>query len=197
VWFNSESKAAYEKFKTLGFNTPTGKIEIYSNELKNKGFDPLPVYKPLEEHENLEQGEFILTIFSSNVTGEGLVNCKWLSEIKHTNPLWINPTKAKALGINNGDMVRITSSLGSIDTKVVIVQGIHPDVVAMAKDFGHQGYGHIARAEKYTSNDPDTRLLWWGGEGNGVHPNTIIPLKTDPIGRGQAWMDTRVRLEKI
>lgn len=197
VWLNSENKATYERFKTNGFNTPTGKIEIYSNELKNKGFDPLPVYKPIEEHKDLERGEFILTVFSTNVTEEGLANCKWLSEIKHTNPLWINPAKAKELGINDGDMVRVTSSLGSIDTKVVTAQGIHPDVVAMAKDFGHRGYGHIARAEKHTSSDPDTRLLWWEKEGSGVNPNPIIPISPDPIGGGQAWMDTRVRLEKI
>jgi anaerobic selenocysteine-containing dehydrogenase len=197
VWFNAARKAPYEASEAHDFRTSTGKIEVFSQELKNRGFDPLPVYAPIEEHKDLKPGEFILTLFSTNVTAEGFANGKWLKEIQHSNPLWINAEKAKALGINDGDRVRVVSSLGSLEAKVVVVQGVYPDVVAMAKGFGHQGYGHIAKAEKYTSSDPDTELLWWEREGNGVNPQAIIPLTVDSIGGGQAWMDTKVRLEKI
>jgi anaerobic selenocysteine-containing dehydrogenase len=197
VWFNAARKAPYEASEAHDFRTSTGKIEVFSQELKNRGFDPLPVYAPIEEHKDLKPEEFILTLFSTNVTAEGFANGKWLKEIQHSNPLWINAEKAKALGINDGDRVLVVSSLGSLEAKVVVVQGVYPDVVAMAKGFGHQGYGHIAKAEKYTSSDPDTELLWWEREGNGVNPQAIIPLTVDSIGGGQAWMDTKVRLEKI
>jgi len=30
----------------------------------------------------------------------------------------------------------------------------------------------------------------------GVHPNAIIPNSSDPIGGGQRWMDTVVKVEK-
>ena len=30
-------------------------------------------------------------------------NCKWLTEIYHDNPAWINPATAKAQGIEDGD----------------------------------------------------------------------------------------------
>jgi hypothetical protein len=40
-------------------------------------------------------------------------------------------------------------------------------------------------------------LIWWEKEGNGVHPNPIIPVASDPIGGGQAWMDTVVSITKI
>ena len=35
----------YEKYKAGGFNTPTGKIELYSTRFEAMGYDPLPDYQ--------------------------------------------------------------------------------------------------------------------------------------------------------
>jgi Anaerobic dehydrogenases, typically selenocysteine-containing len=124
-------------------------------------------------------------------------NSKWLSEIAHTNPLWINPETAGARGIKDGDPVKVTSSKGSIMSKAQLREGINPGVVAIASGLGHEGYGNIARAKKVKSKDPDTSLLWWERKGNGVNPNAVISLMIDPAGGGQAWMDTIVTVTKV
>jgi hypothetical protein len=75
--------------------------------------------------------------------------------------------------------------------------GIHPRVVVIERNFGHWGYGHIARAKRFKSRDPNTNLVWWEKEGNGISPNPIISGIADPIGGGEAWNDTLVIISKV
>jgi anaerobic selenocysteine-containing dehydrogenase len=118
-------------------------------------------------------------------------------EIVHRNPLWINEETAKKMGLNNDDRVRITSPLGSMITPVFMTQGIHPRVVALSDSLGRWNYGRVARGKPFESDDPETRLIWWGKHGTGVHPNPIMPIQRDTSGGGEGWMDTVVKVEKI
>ena len=43
-------------------------------------------------------------------------------------------------------------------------------------------------------NDPDFKLKWW--DTYGVHPNWIIPNKSDPINGQMIFMDTVVQVTK-
>ncbi|MDO9124408.1 MAG: molybdopterin dinucleotide binding domain-containing protein, partial [Deltaproteobacteria bacterium] len=184
IWVNSELKPDRKRLKT-----PSGKYE----------FEPsLPTYLPIPHHQRLGEGEFHLITFQWNVHSYSqTANCKWLMEIVHKNPLWINEATAKRMGLNDGDQVRITSPLGSLVTPAFITQGIHPKVVALSDSVGRWNYGRIARGKPFRSEDPETDLLWWGKHGTGVHPNPIIPIQQDPLGEGQGWMDTVVKLEKV
>ena len=138
----------------------------------------------------------ILTTFTPAVHTHRTGNCKWLAEIFHDNPAWMNTATAASLGLREGDRVRITSAVGSIETRLHLTEGIHPRTIAIAQGCGHREWGTIARAEKMRSSDPDANLLWWSKQGNGVHPNTILPVLTDPRGGGQAWHETLVDIEK-
>lgn len=161
-------------------------------------FNPLPAYVPIPHHQRLSEDEFHLTTFQWNVHSASLTaNCKWLMEIVHRNPLWINTESAKKIGLREGDRVRITSTLGSLVTPIFITQGIHPKVVALSDSLGRWSYGRISRGQPFQSEDPDTNLIRWGRRGTGVHPNSIIPAQPDPSGGGQGWMDTVVKVEKV
>jgi anaerobic selenocysteine-containing dehydrogenase len=196
VWFDPGSRPVYQSYKKRGFNTPSRKFEIYSGTMMSKGNSPLPIYRPVPSHRDLKRQELILVKYKLNVNTLGAPNAKWLSEIFHTNPLWINPETARARGIKDGDLIKITSSKGSITSRAQLREGINPGVVAIASGVGHEGYGNVARAKKVKSKDPDTSLLWWGRKGNGVNPNSIISLTMDPVGGGQAWMDTIITVTK-
>jgi anaerobic selenocysteine-containing dehydrogenase len=162
------------------------------------GYSALPTYRPIAEHKKLKDEELILTTFQWNVhTHFSTANCKWLAEIIHANPAWINSRVAEQRGIRDGDAIRVTSRLGSIVTRAYVTQGIHPRVIAISDNCGHWQFGRVAQAQRFRSPDPETMLIWWGKEGNGVHPNPIIPAASDPIGGGQAWMDTVVTITKI
>lgn len=182
-------------------------FEIFSKSLEEHGFPGLPSYIPIPEHQNIKEDELHLTTFKVAVqTQSRTANCKWLTEIYHSNPLWIHPETARKRGIKSGDEVIVTSNVKSTKTKAHVTEGIHPRVVAFAMGVGHWAYGRMAsKAAKFKSQgagkevnlnlaDPDTELIWW--KDNGVHLNELIPVRPDPIGGNQAYMDTVVTVKK-
>lgn len=184
IWVDPQLKPERKRLKT-----PSGKYE----------FEPsLPTYLPIPHHQQLKEGEFHLITFQWNVHSHSqTANCKWLMEIVHRNPLWINEEAARKMSLSDGDRVRVTSSLGSLVTPVFVTQGIHPRVVALSDSLGRWNYGRTPQGKPFRSQDPETSLLWWGKDGTGVHPNPIIPTLQDPLGEGQGWMDTVIKVEKV
>jgi thiosulfate reductase/polysulfide reductase chain A len=197
VWFDPSSKPDYRSFEKKGFPTPSGKMEIFSPKLQEKGLSPLPAYIPVKAHEGRKEPDLILTVYRANVMTPRLANAKWLAEILHTNPLWMNARTGRALGLRSGDRVKVTSRSGSAIVKVRLINGLHPEVVVLTEGLGHKEWGKIAGAIKVKSNDFDTDLLWWEQEGNGVNPNTIISADFDPLAGGIAWNDTVVTLTRV
>jgi len=175
----------------------TVRLEISDENLREKSQTPLPDYQSLPAHREMKTYEFVLTPFKSNVDTKGTENSKWAREILHENRLWMNKDRASELGIKNGDKVRMTSSLGSINLRVLTTHRIHPDSVALAEGLGHTAFGNIAQARKFRSKDRDTQLIWWSKKGKGVNPNQIIEARMDPVGGGLASKDTVVQVHKI
>ena len=175
----------------------SGKFEIYSILLKKKGFNPMPTYIPIPEHQKMKSNELILTTFKVSVqTHSRTQNCKWLSEIYHDNPAWINPKTAAKTGIKDGDKIKIKSNVGEITTKAKVTETIMPGVVAVSHHLGHWAYGEYASGEKTPEHvcEPDCDFKWW--KEKGVHPNWVIPNDPDPINGQQRWMDTVVTVRK-
>lgn len=63
-------------------------------------------------------------------------NLKYLTEILHSNPLWINEEEAERLKIKEASLVRVTSPAGYLVTKAWLTQGIHKKVVAISTSVG-------------------------------------------------------------
>jgi thiosulfate reductase/polysulfide reductase chain A len=197
VWFDSTAKPAYRSFEKKGFATPSGKFEIFSKKLQEKGLPALPAYVPIQAHQGIKENELILTVNRANVMTLRSANAKWLSEILHDNPLWINPETAKARGIREGDRVKISSATGSLTARVRFSLGVHPRVVTLTEGLGHSHLGKVAQAKRFKSNDFDTNLLWWEEDGNGVNSNVLVTVDFDPAGGGLARNDTKVTLTKV
>lgn len=188
----------YTGFKPDSVNK-SGKFEIYSKLLKDKKFAPMPSFIPIPEHQNMKRDELILTTYKVNVqTQSRTQNCRWLTEIYHDNPAWINPVTAAERGINNLDKIKVRSKIGEIITKAKVTSGIVPGVIAISYHCGHWEYGEFASGKKSSSGHecvPDCKYVWW--KEIGVHPNWIIPNSPDPISGQQRWMDTVVTVEKV
>ena len=126
----------YRKFEKRGFNTPSGKVELYSSIMEKYGYDPLPYYEeppesPLSTPELAKDYPLILT------TG-GRTPYYFHSEYrqilslrgKHPSPLVeINPRTADELDIRDGEWIWIQTVRGRIKQKARLVKGIHPKVV--------------------------------------------------------------------
>ncbi|MBC8338953.1 MAG: molybdopterin-dependent oxidoreductase [Alphaproteobacteria bacterium] len=185
----------YKGFKPDKVNK-SGYLEVYSDIMKENGFDPLPTYKAIPEHAVMKPDELILTTFKVNVqTHSRTQNCKWLTEIYHDNPAWINPATAKARGINDGDDIQVASKIGNIKTTARVTPAVAPGVIAISMHCGHWEYGRFASGKKAPMAKQDTNdHMWW--KSHGEHPNWIIPNDPDPISGQQRWMDTVVTVRK-
>jgi anaerobic selenocysteine-containing dehydrogenase len=207
----THTKNAYKGYvgQKIGYNVYTGfkpdkvnksgYFELYSSLMEEKGFPPLPTYVPIPEHQAMTADDLILTTYKVNVqTHSRTQNCKWLTEIFHDNPAWINPATAKARGIADGDAIRIKTANGEIETTARVTPAVVPSVVAVSFHCGHWEYGRYASGNKGptgTDDDPDLKRKWWTR--NGAHPNWAIPNKPDPINGQQCWMDTVATVTKV
>jgi anaerobic selenocysteine-containing dehydrogenase len=180
----------------------TGYFEFYSEVMEEKGFNPMPSYYPIPEHAGMKPEELILTTYKVNVQSHSRTqNCKWLTEIYHENPAWINPVTAAQRGIADGDRIKVRSEVGEITTKARVTPAVVPGVVSISNHCGHWSYGRYASGNASPAGvaadtpDPDASRIWWEGR-SGVHPNWIIPNKPDPISGEMRWNDTVVSVEK-
>ncbi len=171
-------------------------IELSAQKMTD-GQPSLPTYVPIRSLENKNPHQFILTPYKSNLGTKGMENSKWAREIFHENRLWMNKQKAAQLGIKNGELIRMTSSVGSLALRVLTTNRIHPDSVALAEGVGHSAFGSMAQARKARSKDRDTELVWWSKKGKGENPYSIIENRVDPEGGGHASKDTVVQVQRI
>jgi len=115
--------------------------------------------------------------------GDGrAAHLSWLQELPETmtTARWqtwveINPQTARHLGVEDNDVVQVSSPYGEIEAIVVIFPGIRPDVVAIPVGQGHSDYGRYAA-------------------GRGQNPIDLIASVTDSESGSLAWGATRVRL---
>lgn len=121
-----------------GFNTPSRKIELYSQRLKDWGFNPLPFYtepfeSPYSTPDVAEKFPFVLTTGRrvSTYFHTAQRNIPALRDIYPEPVAEINSKTAAELGISDGDRVRVETRRGYVIMKAKLTQGIHPKVVAV------------------------------------------------------------------
>ena len=134
------SSRRYRKYLENGFNTPSGKVELYSRLCEQWGYEPLPIYHEPEETPRSAPdmlAEYPLVL--SNVHEPNYVHSRdrYLSEIRKNKPeplTMIHPETAARLGIGEGDEVFIENRRGRIKQRATLDAGIDPRVVSV-------GYG--------------------------------------------------------
>jgi len=125
----------YGSYLRSGFPTASGKVELYSEQLEEWGFDPLPVYReppesPYSDPELAAGFPLVLT----NVKIPGYVHSggRQIPSIRQTHPeplVTINAGTAARYGIAGGDWVAISTKRGSIRQRAVLSDDVDPRVV--------------------------------------------------------------------
>lgn len=215
-----------------GVKTPGRKYEIFSSIVSEAAKkigeqdDGWPSYKKPLSLALIDESELVLTTFKWNVhTQARTAPQKYLSEIVHDNPVWINSATAKKLGVKNKELVEIVSyrpksgykassakvEVGRLRVMAFVTEGIHPKVVAISASLGMEYGGRVAMAKngkkqniaaftKLEERDMNGRI-WWdtksGGSGAGYNPNGIIPINPSPLVGMQSWNDTICKITKI
>ena len=128
----------YRGYKERGFSTPSGKVELYSAQLKQLGYDPLPSYRELPESpystpELFEQFPLIFTSakdpFFFHSSGRNLRSLR-----KHSAEpvVLLHPETASAMQIDDGTWVNIETRRGTIRQKARLAPDIDPRVVVLS-----------------------------------------------------------------
>ncbi len=127
----------YDEGLTPEFPTASGKIEFYSNALRDLGADPVPKYTrpeaPPEGSFRLLFGRAPMHTFSRTQTNP------ILHDGMPENELWVNADVAARLGLASGQYVRVRNqdNVVSNPVRVKATERIRPDCVFMVHGFGH------------------------------------------------------------
>ena len=233
----------------VGYNTPSRKLELFSKTMADwkwpeftlpeyyrshihrgaqaaslgatQEFDPK--YTPRVEWPKDARGEVytLLPIFRlPNLIHTRSGNAKFLYEISHKNPLWVNPEDAKKLGnIRTGDLMKVHTEIGYFVLHAWVTEGLTPGVVACSHHLGRWRISKDEQVERmssawvdlqqvgkgqwkmrqlesvlpYDSPDADTKRVWWSDAG--VHQDITFPVHPDPISGMHCWHQM-VRVEK-
>lgn len=107
---------------TNEYQTPSGKIELYSSRALEIGASPLPAQLPLNENESW------FTLLNSSLPN-------WThSQFRDVyGPIpeivWINPVDAGSLGIENGDDVTIFNEFGALTVEAITTEKVSKGVL--------------------------------------------------------------------
>ncbi|MDN3017887.1 molybdopterin oxidoreductase family protein [Paenibacillus sp. BSR1-1] len=149
--------------------TPSGKIELYSERMKQDGHPPLPTYIPL-----LNDGDHPYQFVPG--PNHNFLNSTFSNNQKHVDlekepRLHMNKKDALAAGIQDGEMVRVWNDRGECTLKVSIGESVLPGVVVS------QG-------------------LWADENGTKQLVNVLTPDRIADMGGGATFFSGRVSIEK-
>ncbi len=114
-----------------------------------------------------------------------LAHLPWMQEAPDplSTAMWgswveINPRTAVKLGIQQGDLVEVTSAQGSFRAPALLYPGIRPDTLGVPFGQGHENY------TRYASH-------------RGANPFSILAPLTEPETGSLAWAATRVKIARV
>jgi anaerobic selenocysteine-containing dehydrogenase len=137
----------YEKYIQDGFNTSSGKVELFSKRLKDHGYAPLPEYLELDkraiEQPSLKQEYPLIgtTRRSGSYTHTQFRNIPALRKLDKECLLRINSEDAAARAISNGDTAQVESPNGKMRIKAMLTDEVAPGIVLIDFGWGNPGDG--------------------------------------------------------
>jgi anaerobic selenocysteine-containing dehydrogenase len=152
---------------TTTFSPPSTSIKVPSPQFQG-GSDQYPYFLHLH-----------LPVFLSDGRG---ANQPWLQGSPETmnTVSWqtiveIHPDAAQALGLKDGDVVKVTSPYGEVEALVYTYPAIRPDTVAIPFGQGHTDYGRYAR-------------------NMGSNPIQLVGDQAESSGNDLLWSSLRVKI---
>ncbi len=185
---------AYRKFRedpvANKLSTPSGKIEIYSEQLaeyartwtlkKDEVIDPLPVQAvTFDAWNDPARREFPLQLTGFHFKARTHSTYGNVDVLKATSrqEVWINPIDARARGIGNGDLVRIFNKRGETRVAAKVTPRIMPGVAAMGEG------------------------AWVSRDANGIDHNGSFNMLTSqrpsPLAKGNPQHTNLVEIQKV
>ncbi len=128
--FDQEQPGAhFQPFAEGPFDTPSGKIEFYSEALAAQGIDPLPAFRPAAESRHVAASQRYPLEFlprkADNYMNSTFANLEVHQEMeaRHRDALEMNSADAASRGIADGDAIEVFNDRGRLRLKAMVVTG--------------------------------------------------------------------------
>jgi molybdopterin-containing oxidoreductase family molybdopterin binding subunit len=137
--------------RDISFSTPSGKIELYCEALREFG-EALPVYlEPLETPLRTAEKKYPLAFIQGHSrfrTHSMFANVASLLELNPEPVVEMNPKDAEARGISDNDRVIVFNDRGKFTLKARVTEGVAPQVVNITEgwwidQFNEGGVNHL------------------------------------------------------
>lgn len=171
--------------------TPSGKIEIFCEEIAGFGYDDCPGHpvwlEPIEWIGSKKAEKFPLHLISNQPAGKLHSQMDFAGEsadlkVEGREPCLINPEDARKRGIGEHDLIRVFNDRGATLASAVITDGVMPGVIRLATGAWYDPAepGRIGSLDKH---------------GN---PNMLTPDKgTSKLGQGPIAHTALVEIERF
>ncbi|MFE1243088.1 molybdopterin-dependent oxidoreductase [Fictibacillus sp. NPDC058756] len=171
--FESLTKHHYLKAKAKfpeSLPTPSGKIELYSEKMKQDGYPPLPTYVPLIKDSD-HPFQFIAA------PNHNFLNSTFANQTKHVElekepVVVLNREDAEKLNVDDGEQVRVWNERGECILKASVGDSVLPGVAV-------------------------TQGLWGAVDGTKHLVNALTPDRIADMGGGATFFSGRVSIEKL
>jgi anaerobic selenocysteine-containing dehydrogenase len=156
----------YQKYLKEGFNTESGKIEIFSEMLARLGYEPLPRYlepaeSPVSRPDLAREYPLILTTGARILTYVHTMyrNLPSLRKLAPEPVVEIHPKTAGVLNIADRDMVKVETPRGNIKLKAALTEDILPEVVSVPHGWSEANVNYLTddRSRDPVSGYPGSR----------------------------------------
>ncbi|MFB3917193.1 MAG: molybdopterin-dependent oxidoreductase [Terriglobales bacterium] len=161
-------------FSAGDFTTPSGKAELYSEQMASLGLDPVAAFVPPAESRHSASGEFPLELLArkaDNFLNSTFCNLPGHQQMEERGLLEMNSADASTRGIRDGDPVRVFNQRGELFLTARVNGTVAPGVVA-------------------------TRLNWAKLSPQGGNANVLTSSRLSDLGGGPTFYSTLVQVEK-
>jgi anaerobic selenocysteine-containing dehydrogenase len=159
------SKTYLEGREDSYFKTPSGKVEFYSQQMKQLGIGPIPSFKEVavSRFTEIDFDKFPLYLTNAKETAYMLSGYRNVKRIRKRRPepvAYIHPDLALEYDIEDGDMIYIETVKGRIKQKVELHDYLDPRTVFAAfgwsfpEDYENQYSWRKANINILSDNDP-------------------------------------------
>jgi anaerobic selenocysteine-containing dehydrogenase len=139
-WARAAVNSERRNWMKVGWPTPSKKIEIFSDAMKDAGLDPMPAYTAEKEgHVNAEARKKypvqVLSPATHYFIGDSFQHVPRLQEMMSRPTFEVSPADAAKRGIKDGDLVRAWNDRGETYAYALVVEGLREGVMGAQKQF--------------------------------------------------------------
>ncbi|CAM4438269.1 anaerobic selenocysteine-containing dehydrogenase [Paenibacillus endophyticus] len=151
--------------------TPSGRIELYSEQMLQDGYSPLPTHSPLKEPEIYPF--LLMTGPNHSFINSTFANQERLQKLEKEPLLHMHSGDAEALGLLDGERVKVRNGRGEVEIRLRIGSDVLPGVLV-------------------------TQGLWWDDHRKGHQAvNALTPQRLADMGGGATFFSNRVAVVRL